>query len=477
MRHSKLYHYLQYLDRPQLSGFARYLSSPLHNQKPETLQLFELVRKELLSSEGRNISEEETYAVLFPGNPYNQTQLRKLKSETLEHLLRYLELEDFWMDEPAQRLRRLRVLNRLQEDQFFEQGFRLAWSALEKEKDSIRSLEQRAAALLERYSMEVHQPSRRPSDALAEVHALQADYHAAMELRIAYLALNQSSVTGQPPQAEASESAVQRCRERFDQLPREARAYFLLYLTRLDPEDKASYQKLKDLLEFDGKKAPEWSRDLVTGALNHAAASYNAGNTEFLLEIHEWHRRALVEGGLVENGKLLASHLKNAVSVACKLGRIDWAEALVERWGNHVVGDQAEHAQTHNKGVIALHRRDYDKAYTLLNAALVGFQDHFYGLDARVLMLQAVYLGGEKTLAESLCHASRMYLQRHQHLSKARKKRYLTFVRHYQRLLECPPRDRKRLQKLRQDVFQKADTPAKNWLLLQIDGLLGEIGA
>ena len=55
------------------------------------------------------------------------------------------------------------------------------------------------------------------------------------------------------------------------------------------------------------------------------------------------------------------------------------------------------------------------------------------------------------------------------------KKRYLAFVRYFTRLLECPPHDAKRLQKLRRDLLQKAQMPSRPWLLERIDLLLGRL--
>ena len=77
-------------------------------------------------------------------------------------------------------------------------------------------------------------------------------------------------------------------------------------------------------------------------------------------------------------------------------------------------------------------------------------------------------------MAESMCHSTRMFVKRHQHLSKERKKRYMDFVRYFTRLLECPPHDTGRLERLQRDVEEKAAMPAKKWLLEQVENLLAK---
>lgn len=472
MRSSKLYHFLHRLPERQRAAFLRFLDSPYHNKKKELFRLAEVVHNRILPYKNRNLTEEETYELLFPGSPYNKIRFRKLKTETLELLHRFLELQAFERDVQQRHLMRLRQLNTMQEDRFFEQACRQAFKALEPIAETIHGLEQRRLLLMERYTYEIRQPQRRPPNTISEARDMLLDYEAALEIRFAYLSLNQSLVTGQPSGLFPYPEAWKRIRDRFDVLPAEAKGYFLLLNAIQDFDDDSNYLLLKDLLDFGGESPPAWSRDLVTAALNHASRIYNKGNEAYVAEIHEWYQRALVDGILIQNGRLLASHLKNAVSVASKLGHHDYANQLVELHADHLLGDHQQNARTYNLGVIALYRRDYREAISLFNLVLADYQDHFYGLDARILMLQACYLGEESQLAESLVHATRMFVKRHQHLSYARKKRYWGFVRYFTRLLECPPHDRKRLDKLRKDLLQKAAMPAKNWLLEQVDLLL-----
>ena len=77
-------------------------------------------------------------------------------------------------------------------------------------------------------------------------------------------------------------------------------------------------------------------------------------------------------------------------------------------------------------------------------------------LDARMYLLQIYYETGESLALESLAHAFRMFLDRNKNLSQNRKREYIDFILHLRRLSNIPLHDRKRLQKLREQIKEKA---------------------
>lgn len=466
LRSSKLYHFARHLSIAEQAAFALQLKAPHFNARPEAEDLWRVFAEKVLAPEG-DLSEETCFEIAFPEKPYNKIWFRKLKSFLLELLLRFWEGEA-WQHMDAERaIARLEKMLDLNEDRFFHQYQSTAEKAVAQHNDTIAGLLMRRQLCQIRYRHEVRLPRRRPGNTLVLAQDLLERYSIAESVRIAYIASIHTRVTGEAIALEPTADQIAYFIERQAEFPAEAQGYFLLLLCQKQPEIAAWYRQLKELLSFEALPPP-WAQDLLTGALNFAMWKYNSGQVEFLWEIVEWYKRCLVEGVLVEGGRLLAGHLKNAVSVAGKSDECDWGEQLVDRFAADLLGAYGNNAEYYNRGVLAFYRGNYKAAIRSFYKVLQDFEDEFYGLDARIFLLQAYYLKMDWQPIDSQLAAFRMYIRRCKTVNVSRRKRYLTYLRFFRRLVHTPEFETDRRQRLREELESSSVFPARDWLLSQV---------
>jgi len=468
MRQSKLLHFAQYITPAERAAFHKFLAAGYFKVPTEVRDLWAVVDAELLTQPEVDLDEASCFALVFPGKPYNQNKFRKLKTALLDQLMAFWEWESYRKSGVDRALNRLNHLNRLGEDRFFPQHYRHAEKTWESQADTIESLLHRHQMLLALSRYKFRQPQRQPLDTWAAAQESLRDFAASEAVRIAYLARNQQRITGQEMAPMITDQDLAYLEKRLPELPAEAQGYFLLYQSIHQADQTHWYPMLKKLLEFE-QLPPEWAEDLMTGALNYCMAVFNGGNKAFLHEILEWYQRSLVEGVLVHNGKVLPAHLKNAVSVACKLGQMDWAQEMLERFTHQMTGNNQANAVDYNEGVIAFYRGEYKMALHKFYQVLQDFEDEYYGLDARIFMLQAYHLERDHSALDALVSAFRMYVRRAKTLNKARRQRYTLFLRFFRRVYQLPDYADSRRQRLQNDILAAPNFPSRDWLLEQLE--------
>lgn len=458
MTRSKLYILLHQLSAKQRRRFLDFLASPYFNEREAIRQLVQATHENLNQRGEMPFSDERAYALVYPDKVFNQNQFRKLRSSTLELLMRFLALED-WVSHPETQLpNQLKALNQLPKAPSFDQYHRKAVKSATTE--TIDSLHVLYVLTKERHKQELKQ-GRAASKTLFEAQQTFELWTACEQIRTAYLQLNQARITGTTPQQSPFlKLATNTLKARFEELPKEALGYYLLFQCSITELAEASYRQLKTFLR-QTSTADIWSHDLLYGALNFCYRRLNEGQRHFLQEIRSWYDWMLVEGILLEKGKLESAQLKNAVAIGIRLGEFEWAENLIANHGPKGL------ATTFCKGLIAYQQKNHPTAQRHFHQVLADPVDLFFGLDARVYLLRSYFETEDTRSLESYGNSFRVFLQRHPGLNSKRRRRYQSFVRLLRKLHETPVHKTKQLDRLRREVEAIEGFPVKAWFLKQ----------
>lgn len=449
---SKLSEILAALSEKERQRFLEFLRTPLFNDKIPPRDLAAFLCQHLNQPPPEAAAE---HAAVWPGNPFNANQLRKLRHHTLELLLRFLALEH--SPPEAHSAASLGGLNHLEEQPHFAS---LAQKALERHASpTIRDLYQRYQIHLEWAQQDLAHHSRLASPHLAEAHRLLETYTAAELARTAYLGLNQARITGS---SFTPTSSLPHALEILEQpeTPAEASGYRLLCVCLSNARSRESYRRLRQLLDQHSPRET-WTHDLLHGALNYCYRQLNQGNDDFLPELQHWYGRMLTEGLLLVRGLLPPAQLKNAVTIGIRARAFAWATDLLECYGGE--GTAADHC----RGMLAYHQGDHLPAQKCFHRVLADPQDLFFGLDARVYLLRSYFETLDGRALESYGNAFRVFLQRHDELDAARRRRYRTFVRLLRKLYHIPAHDHPKRERLRKEVERMPHFPVRNWFLEQ----------
>ncbi|MEM7040214.1 MAG: hypothetical protein AAF570_24815, partial [Bacteroidota bacterium] len=416
----------------------------------------------------KELSETEAWAQLYPDTAWNKIKFRKMKAALVRLFLEFLGTDRLQEDRPRLGQARLEALNALNEERFFIANFMEVRDALLSQTPRPEDwMEKSTAIALEQYRYQIRQPERRPQVSLQGVLNDFERNYATRKMQLAYFALNHIQIMGQNIEMLDIDLHLSRVEEWAPQLPPESRLYLLLYRINSVENRQDEYEALR--AELPQADLPsETAYDLYTGLLNYCARRLNAGQQPMRGEIWSIYNEMLSSGILLQEGKILAAHLKNIVSVGARLQQFEATSALIETYGQRIFGDFAENAQQYNHGILYYHMGRHEDATRCLHNTLYDYEDLFYGLDARIYLLRIYFETEDLRSLDSLCDAFRMFLKRNKALPRARKAAYQQFIRQLRRLAHIPGFDAQRLDKLRDEIVNGRRISATAWLYEQV---------
>lgn len=472
MRDTKLVELLQLLSRQQRRRLALFVASPYFNGVPRLAELLEILDQRLLRLPDAQPTEEEVFALLLPGLPYDQNRLRKDCTALLQLTVRFLAQERYAESTPLQAQHRIQALNALEADGLFP-GFLLS----EKETlaqvaaDAPDRLEAAVQLGLEQCRHELRQPGRRSEVEFGTLEDDLARAHLIRRMELHYLRRNDALVSGRPlpPVDEGFLGAVAL---ELPRLPVKTQIYYQLHCCNIGHDGLAYFQAYKALIG-QAQLPIEELEEVFTAGINHCARRHNAGETAYLQEMFDLYRAMQARGVFGPERKLIDGHFKNIVVVGCRLGAFEWVRAFVAAHAPALRGDFNRNAANFSQGYIAFMEGDFAGAASWLYRVLDEYEDPHYGVDARVTLLRVYYeledLGGIDSLSESF----RMYIKRSRRLSGQRKANLQAFVRQLRRLAHIPRWDKAALARLRTDIVEGRQSANTRWLLEKVDLLLG----
>jgi hypothetical protein len=468
MRSTKLYKLLHHVPEDTRKQFALFVASPYFNPVPRLAKLLEILAQHLLCYKVRNLTEQETFALLIPGQPFDQNRLRKDSSALVKLLMQFLAQQQFEQAAHLQGYFTLKGLHQLETDAFFQRYWEQVDAEIAQDASPRADLHETKVRMgLLRYHYDLRQPRRDSDVDIDGLIAQQELSHLIRKMELCYMQLNHRLVTGKgmlrndaPFLAEVA--------EHLTQLPPKTQMYFHLHRCTLVPALEEAYIAFKALLtasvlDRDGQD------EMYTAALNYCARQLNAGQQKYLRETYDLYHELLGKQQAGAAPALLSSHFKNIVVVASRLGEFAWARQFVAQYVPHLQGEFNHNAYHFSLGYIAFMEGHFAQAESYLYRVLHDYEDIFFGVDARVTLLRIHYETENMIGLDSLADAFRMYIQRSTHLNGQRKANLQAFIRQLKRLAHIPTFDQAALKKLHAEIIGGREMVNKQWLLTKLE--------
>ncbi|MEM7038879.1 MAG: hypothetical protein AAF570_17995 [Bacteroidota bacterium] len=474
MKDSKLLYFLHRISDEEFSAFQQYVDSPLFNRRNALKRLLKVLGK-YRDLEPPLPSREEIYKKVYGKQPFNERSLRTGMAQLFALLRDFLAFQQYQKDEVAQQRYLLEKTFEIQAEKFFIDYYEKACKNLERNSlySADRHLER---MLLEELNLEhaTFYPTRN-----AEEVAEQAEFHLMTSFIARFLRYELQRVTAagnfkaRGGAAALRRSFIDKMVGELSDLPPTVRVYALLLRALEHPEDEIYFFKAREILSRAHKDFSfTESSELYTATLNYATRKINQGQREFLHHSFAIYMEMLDAELLTKRGELYAPHFKNILNTALRLEKFEWAGEFLATWRHKIYPDHAENAFHFNQGMLHFYKAEYAEAATCFHRVLQDYKDVFYGLNASGYLLQIYYELGETQSLESIAHALRVRLGRSKMISDAKREQYLSFIRYLLRLMNTPLQDRKRLEKLREDIQANKKGMGTKWLLEKIAALL-----
>ena len=459
---SKLPELLALLNWRERQGLKKYVSSPFFNENPILTRFLDLILQ-------GNSNPEEIWGELFPGEPYQDPRLRHLRSELMRLVEGFLAFNEMRKQNGVQQTHLLRALRRKKAASLYE----FTWRKISRKTSDAGAGND---LFLEQYLLQAEHNTwlEHRSQRSGETH-LQATvdsldtFYLFSKLKYSCTILNNRKVVDVDYENLLLEEILLHLRKRsYDHVPG-ITIYFQIYEMLTEPEVDTHYHVLKSLLEqYAPSFAKNEARDMYAFAMNHCIGRINKGQSEYLGEILELYKQGLEREILLENGLISPWDYKNIVVAGLRREEYKWTGKFIRSYRDRIPEAYRENAYTYNLAKFHFYQEEYSQVLKLLQQ--VDYDDVFYNLDSKVMLLKVYYELEEVDALDSLIDSFRTFLRRNKLISAHHQRNYLNLIRFVKKLSRLRPGDRKKLEKIRSEVAATEQVADVDWLRGKLEG-------
>jgi len=463
MYKSKVYTILTYFDKIEQNRVRKYITSPYFNVNEHLVQLFELLIAHINTGNTVVMEKEPIWNRIFPDKTYNDTRFRKLCSDLLKLIEGYLAQQVFEENPLYQATYLIEAVGQRKMEKLYSSTMRSA------RRLSNQQLHRPANYYFYQYQVERNYYELSESDLnRAKISNIEKiinyldRFFLAEKLRLYCETLIRRNVISHSYDILFIDEIIKHIDE-FDYSDIPAISiYHQIQLSRTEFDNEEHYFKLKQLIEqhwdlFPNKQAKE----IYTFAINYCIGKINKGKSKFLEEFILLNED-LLKKGLLTEGELSPWKFKNIVTAALRLDMFDWTKNFINKYHDKIPEGYRSNAVTFNMSKVYWYEKDYDKVIELLRE--VEYEDIFYNLDSKVILLITYYEVDEIEPLYSLLDSFRVFLNRHKEIKLDKRQTYLNLIKFVKRLTKIMPGDQKAIDKLKKEVEETSGIANAKWL-------------
>lgn len=312
---------------------------------------------------------------------------------------------------------------------------------------------------------------------LANAYRAATNHATAVQLRLLCAMVNRYRILRPSEIPEWVREEAARLRRESPESPPLVQLYRRCLELQLNPASRVAYARFSDLLLAESSRlSRKEGHDLYQYLINYHIRRFNQDQKERSAAeaITFLYQQLLDTGLLLENGHLSPWNYKNIVTLVSRIGQLDWLEEFMAQYETRLWRDYGGNSANFCRGLYAFYRRDFREAIRRMETVLTDFRDVFWGLEARALLLRALYESDRHDELNTAYHSARMYVGRKggKNVSTAHKTSYGNFYLALYRLskLVTVPREKRtaKLKKLEEEIRQTDHLPNSSWLLAKI---------
>lgn len=465
---NRLWDVVSTFDQYDRSRFRKFLQSPYFNRDEELVNFYQ----ELWDNGKKVLKEPEKLWLRISTDAYDAGHFRRRCSDLLDLALHFLAQRHFDKDELQQNIyQRLAVQERHCTDvhkKLLRKGSRLL--KRDPYRDGLHYLKGYQLAV-SRHGLEERSYAREVKVNIEQI-ASQLDYfYLAEKLKYYCEVLNRQRVMSFEYDFLLMDAIINHLKAHdYSKVPAIA-IYKQILLTLIDFEEAKHYFELKKLLaSFAEQFSPTEAKDMYSYAQNYCIRRINRGEEAYMQEVFALYKKLLEQKIIWYSGELSPWDYKNIVVVALRVGDFDWAEDFIRSFQPQLPNDYRENAFRYNLAKLHFYRKNYGKVISLLQE--VAYQDIFYQLDSKAMLLQTYYELDELEALDALIDSFRVYLQRKKVISDHHRRNYLSLTRFVRKLSRTFAYDTERLKGLQEELENTKAIANKSWLRQKLEELL-----
>jgi hypothetical protein len=264
---------------------------------------------------------------------------------------------------------------------------------------------------------------------------------------------------------ERQEAYVRSLMRKRDQLDRIINSYISIYLLLKNIDEAEFHFLYQHIRESELNRYESNYIGCLTHLQNFCIRLVNNGKTEYLVQLFEINNLKLQF--VKKEGDLSSASFRNIVYCAIQLKKIDWAEQFVESYHTKVAEIEQENSYNFNIARIFFEKKDYKSAMrTLLK---VTYEDAFYAITARILLLKSYFELEDETPLMSCCYSLNFFLMRNNTFTKQRIDNYKKFLYYTKKIFKNRLKGNKKFMKSLKLKMEQVSMVEKDWLIEKVN--------
>lgn len=428
MQASKLISLLKTLSKKEFRDFQLYVSSAFFNKNKNLIAFLEHLARYQGMFEGPQLEKRQFFQKHYKGETFDEQKFRYLQSDLTKLLEEYIAFHHFKEDTFRQKYFLASALHKRNQDKYFVQ-----------ELEALKLLNENSRFRDHEYYYHQHEISELSYEYTSEKRNRSFDtslQEVIDNLEITYLArgfryycemINRRNILSVTYNLSFFDEIIKYLKGgAFNDIPA-IRIYLHIYITLTEHDNFENYEQLlRELNENGHLFSLREQRGMYVFAQNFCIRHVNLGNPTALHRIFELFRQMVDKDLIYEGNYVSQPDFKNIVTTGLRLGEVEWVEGFIDEFKDKLHPDFSENAYTYSMAWIHFTRKEYDKALRML--LKVEFNDVYYHLDSKSLLMKVYYEMNEYDPFLSLVDAFKIYLKRNKFISELQRTTYHNFI-------------------------------------------------
>ena len=462
---------LQTFNKYELNRFRKFVDSPFFNENKILLTLLDIYSNNLKKNGEILHTKEKLWQLTFGSKTYNDTKFRRLNSDLLKLAEEFLVYIAFQENPSEHQNLLIREVNRRSIDKLYNSTMKQA-KVLQKNNGKRDARFYYDAYLLEVEQAAIQDKSFQRTDKinLDAIHNNLDYFYLSEKLKQFCSLLNYKEVVSIDFEPLLIEEVLDHLRHHmYEHIPAIEMYHKILLCMRNEGEETYYHQFCSYLNDHTERFSVDESRTMYGFAQNYCIKKINTGHPHYLQELFKLYQTVLDKEIILNHGVLSPWDYKNIVTVGIRIEEFDWIENFLNQYKEALPENYRENAYTYNLAKLYFNKEDFTQVIRLLLA--VEYQDVFYQLDSKTLLLKTYYELEEDEPLYALIDSFKVLLNRKKIVSSAYRTNYMNLLKHTKKLIDVRNGNPKKLAVLKADIEADGNVADLNWLQKKMEEL------
>lgn len=467
MKKSRLVNIFRTLTKKEIRDLRKWLHSPAHNQREDTVRLFEyLVREGNLQNE-EMLDKSTIFPYVLPAEQgYDDAKMRQVMFFLLRSTEDFLVYEEFKSQSTEQNLLLTRALGKRKINSYFPKAVKNSLETLHKKK--LRDKD------FYRYNYEIKYENYEYQSKINRLGNFNLqEISDSFDIYYISLKLKQSCIMASHQKVFKTEYDIGLLEEILNYVQSQKLyevpaigMYYFGYKSIVGSDGDASFRSLKQILQENEVSFLKTELgEIYLIAINYCIGKMNAGETEFIREAFELYKRGFESKILLTDGGISLYAFVNVTSIARSIKEYTWAENFIENYNQYLAKGYRQTTVLYCLAQLEYDKGNFEKAEKLF--IRVEHPDILLNLSAKTFLLKMYYEAEELSVLESLLGSMRTYLRRKNFVGY-HKQNYKNIIKYTKKLVRVNPYSRADKTKLKNEVEQVSPLTERKWILAQL---------